>query len=462
MAQYFTEPLKSLRTGGANDQWQSLSALLVSKYQMNRMLQSPNMLTYYALNITNTINMFTSIDTLQAMKLKRYSSDLNYVYIQRDDEDHTKFNLIFVDYGDLFHEHEEERDIHYRQCHSLIVLHALLHSFSNDKNTVAQLLIFMMTRVRKGTTSKKKNGLTFWQYFIEELKNYPDALFDLWYSVQSLFKDGINSAMCKLNGRLTTRGITVSFIQEWRTTLKLIMAANDICEGLIASTKALHHLSHAYDYKIAGDLVSFHLNETANILLDPQTVSGAEAHIFKSSLRKKHKAHQANTKQTNIDLYTMKKQKSEEEKKQKKQKKKKQIAKYKKYDALFENGLFGESNSQFEIAYMNYRTSLAGSNGIMKKKMEYIKERLRYFIHCMELRGKHNIKLSENLERLEKKMHEICDEYGIWTNGSYIQVRDAYLKKLEEPVGLFKDNIELLHESEYHYHYENHNNGRIA
>eukprot|EP01083_Nonionella_stella_P187418 688585_1 len=322
----------------------------------------------------------------------------------------------------------------------------LNRSSRKRKHHDAQLLIFMMTRVRKGTTSKKKNGLTFWQYFIEELKNYPDALFDLWYSVQSLFKDGINSAMCKLNGRLTTRGITVSFIQEWRTTLKLIMAANDICEGLIASTKALHHLSHAYDYKIAGDLVSFHLNETANILLDPQTVSGAEAHIFKSSLRKKHKAHQANTKQTNIDLYTMKKQKSEEEKKQKKQKKKKQIAKYKKYDALFENGLFGESNSQFEIAYMNYRTSLAGSNGIMKKKMEYIKERLRYFIHCMELRGKHNIKLSENLERLEKKMHEICDEYGIWTNGSYIQVRDAYLKKLEEPVGLFKDNIELLHE----------------
>eukprot|EP01083_Nonionella_stella_P269972 913773_1 len=116
--------------------------------------------------------------------------------------------------------------------------------------------------------------------------------------------------------------------------LKLIMAANDLCEGLIASTKALHHLSHAYDHKIAGDLVSFHLNQTKNILSNQQTISGAEQHIYGKSLRGMHKESQAKKIQKNIDLYNMKKKKSEDEKKQLADKKQKCIAKYNHHNDL--------------------------------------------------------------------------------------------------------------------------------
>eukprot|EP01083_Nonionella_stella_P169213 573264_1 len=282
------------------------------------------------------------------------------------------------------------------------------------------------------------------------------ALHQFYHSMCALFSDGIRAAMNKLETRLTLRGMTVKFVQEWRKQLKLIMAANDLCEGLIASTKALHHLSHAYDHKIAGDLVSFHLNQTKNILSNQQTISGAEQHIYGKSLRGMHKESQAKKIQKNIDLYNMKKKKSEDEKKQLADKKQKCIAKYNHHNDLFEKGLFGASERDFKTQYSRYVQSFKHRRtNLINKKQEYIKERLRYFVHCLDLRSECSIKLSGSLQNLENKMYKICETYGVWTNGSYIQIRDAYLRQLEEPEGLFHDVSQVVGGAEYHYHYDN-------
>eukprot|EP01083_Nonionella_stella_P269971 913769_1 len=180
------------------------------------------------------------------------------------------------------------------------------------------------------------------------------ALHQFYHSMCALFSDGIRAAMNKLETRLTLRGMTVKFVQEWRKQLKLIMAANDLCEGLI------------------------------------------------------------------------------------------------------EKGLFGASERDFKTQYSRHVQSFKHRRtNLINKKQEYIKERLRYFVHCLDLRSECSIKLSGSLQNLENKMYKICETYGVWTNGSYIQIRDAYLKQLEEPVGLFHDVSQAVGGAEYHYHYDN-------
>ncbi len=63
-------PTQNTRTNGQCDQFQSLSALLISHYQQEQMLQNKIYLYWYLFGISDTINQFTWIQSWDDIQLQ--------------------------------------------------------------------------------------------------------------------------------------------------------------------------------------------------------------------------------------------------------------------------------------------------------------------------------------------------------------------------------------------------------
>ncbi len=88
--------LQNCRTNGQRDQFQSLLALLISKLQEEQIINDKKYLYWYLLGITNTMNQFTWIQSWDDIKLQIYSSDLNYIFITKDDESDTYYIYVKI------------------------------------------------------------------------------------------------------------------------------------------------------------------------------------------------------------------------------------------------------------------------------------------------------------------------------------------------------------------------------
>eukprot|EP01084_Bolivina_argentea_P008137 15212_1 len=452
-ATYYTEPLKNFRINIQTDQLQSLSALILSNYQQQKMLDNQSTLLNYILGITNTVNKFGFNESWPDQKLCRYGSDLNYLHITSC-PDAMFFKIKLIEYDNIYQKYCDNYQVWFDISLILMQLKVMLLHFGSTINNY-QFKILFNYYIDKAIDLLKKTGeeipanLYFWKTISDK-----DNSLEVYLKLLKLFKLGVKAAMHKYNQRLTNRGVDWRFVMLFQITLALITSTNDLIEGLIGAVKFLFFSNTKYNYKTCGTLLSFSRNDTyTNVINNYDLNLSAQNELFnvlpshrtlEKTLRDQHKAECVNALK-----YKVIQNEKEIEKKQKTQKK--DLEMYNKWITWD----FKESKQELLQAMSVF---IQGKRNRYSAKVKFMTNVLRKFKYCTdESIVLNDYDYQDNFEDIQVAVFDLCAKYDVWGEAvAWNEAKDNELSRINTPISLY-DSIcmallILLYHSFLYYH----------
>eukprot|EP01084_Bolivina_argentea_P191618 329152_1 len=431
-SEYYIEPLKNFRVNFQTDQFQALSALILSDNQQKQMLVNNSVLLHYILGITNTVNKLSFNHSWEDQKLSRYGPDLNYLHIISD-EDAEEFVFKFIEYDNIYEKYCINYKIWMDIAFHLMQLKVLLLHFEFNQHQFNIIFTHYIVKIID-LFEKTKQELPGNLYFFKRMANNNNSLH--WYiKLVRLFKMGIEAARHRYKIRLINRGVDWKFIMAYMSILKLITSTNDLLESLIGALKKIFFSHTYYDYKQCGEILSFARNETyKNVLQNEDLYSKAEHELFNEmpSFREQKRLSREKRRSTAIAALALKIEKNKKELDVKEKRKERELQLYNRFIDVS----FGDSRNdlleEMKIYIQDKRNKYAA-------KLEFMMNRIRKFKYCTNESFTLN-SFGENLEDVQQGAIDLCIKYNVWEDATeWNAAKNAELARINAPISLFNN-----------------------